>query len=177
MEALKIELGGGSSPKEGFVNLDIVPSADIQIDLMSICRGESLPFDSNSVSHIYSAHFWEHIDCYQNLLHELARVCKVGGVMTMIVPHWGQPMAVCGGHRHVMSEDVVNQWEDFKDVWWGKHPKMFQLVKTNYTPSFRFKEAKALFPNFTDVQLFTYVPATCHEIIFEFSCVENFKML
>ena len=57
---LKLDLGSGPRPAEGFKGVDIVQGVtDFRVDL---CSGESWPFAANSVDELRSSHFIEHID-------------------------------------------------------------------------------------------------------------------
>jgi len=53
---LKLNVGCGSEHKSGFVNLDYLPTADLQLDLR-----RELPFDSASCAVVFSEHFLEHL--------------------------------------------------------------------------------------------------------------------
>lgn len=56
---MKLDLGSGRKPMDGFVGVDVVPGvADICVDLAS---GEPWPFADDSVEELWSSHFIEHI--------------------------------------------------------------------------------------------------------------------
>jgi predicted SAM-dependent methyltransferase len=80
---LKIEIGGGRNPKEGYKNVDIIEEADYVCNL----EHESLPFKDESVKKIYSHHAFEHIENTIFLMNECWRVLKWGGLLHIIVPH------------------------------------------------------------------------------------------
>ena len=50
-EPLRLNLACGFHPKAGWVNVDLIEGADLQLDLR-----RPLPFPTGSVSHIYSEH-------------------------------------------------------------------------------------------------------------------------
>ncbi|KJG63349.1 hypothetical protein [Photobacterium kishitanii] len=50
---LKLNIGCGKKLKEGWVNIDLKPFADLTLDVR-----EPLPFTDNSCSFIYSEHFF-----------------------------------------------------------------------------------------------------------------------
>ena len=98
---LKLNLGCGPNLKPGWVNVDLSPEADLQLDLR-----EPLPFDDRSVAMIYSEHFFEHLE-YANvfesgawsglelpghpsevlaLLRESLRVLMPGGIFSVALP-------------------------------------------------------------------------------------------
>lgn len=59
-EPLRLDLGSGPRPAEGFKGVDIVPGqTDFTFDL---CSGNAWPFADNSVDELRSSHFIEHID-------------------------------------------------------------------------------------------------------------------
>lgn len=81
----RLNLGCGSTPKEGFINIDsrALPGVDLVRDVL---RG--LPFDDNSVDSIYSENFLEHLpqsECIW-MMNEMHRVLKPGGEAIHVVP-------------------------------------------------------------------------------------------
>ncbi len=59
-ELLRLDLGSGPRPAEGFRGVDIVPGqTDYTFDL---CNGKPWPFADDSVDELRSSHFIEHID-------------------------------------------------------------------------------------------------------------------
>lgn len=86
---LKIDLGGGRNPKEGFVCVDQIPEAEYQVDLES----GSLPFDDGAVDEIYSSHTFEHIENIIPLMNECWRVLKDNGKLEIHVPDFRSMLA------------------------------------------------------------------------------------
>jgi predicted SAM-dependent methyltransferase len=88
---LRLHLGSGGQPKEGWVNVDLfAESADVHLDVR-----EDLPFSDNSAAFVYSEHLFEHLDYpvdAQHLLAEIRRVLKPGGILSMVVPHFGKAL-------------------------------------------------------------------------------------
>jgi len=98
---LRLDLGSGPRPKDGFKGVDIVPGVtDFEWNL---CGGTRWPWDDNSVDELHSSHFIEHIDAWSlNLaeahqkphridalyyfLDEAFRIAKPGAVFTVIWP-------------------------------------------------------------------------------------------
>lgn len=83
---MKLNLGGGKEKKEGYKNVDLIDSADIQCDIT-----KGLPIDDNSVTAIYSEDFFEHIpqDKAVFVMNEIYRVLKSGGMVEIICPNAG----------------------------------------------------------------------------------------
>ena len=75
-----LNLGCGNSHIPGTIGLDL-PSWDAEQD--------PIPYENESVDGIYAFHFLEHLSGKDtiNILAECQRVLKVGGVMTVCVPH------------------------------------------------------------------------------------------
>ncbi len=88
-DSIRIELGCGRTKGQGFIGIDNkdLPGVDIIADLE-----EGLPFfPDDSVDLIYSSHFLEHVDNFENLMGECFRVLKKDGVMEIAVPHFSNP--------------------------------------------------------------------------------------
>lgn len=162
--ALKIEIGGGIYPKgEGYLNVDKLDVADVQVDFDA--PEFRLPFDDDSVQAIYSSHCLEHIRDLRRLMRELVRVARIGCVFEIRVPHWGSSMAMCFDHKHTIAEPQIDHWcNTAVEFWFGGMTKKPRHMITDYKPSGHFEEAKALHPGWTDEQVFRFVPDTCHEI-------------
>lgn len=81
---MAMHLGSGDKIKEGWVNIDLNPTADLTLDLR-----EPLPFPDNTFRIIYSEHLLEHFDYPRditNLLSECYRVLEPGGIHSFGVP-------------------------------------------------------------------------------------------
>ena len=86
----KINLGSGSHKKNGFLNIDRFPGAELTIDIR---RG--LPFDSDCCELIFSEHCFEHFDypkSISNILRECLRVLKPNAMLLFSVPDTVWPM-------------------------------------------------------------------------------------
>ncbi len=81
---LKLNLGCGPNIKEGWINIDLLENADLNLDLR-----KPFPFQNDSCSIIYSEHFFEHLD-YPDLacsfLKECFRILKPGAIFSVVVP-------------------------------------------------------------------------------------------
>jgi SAM-dependent methyltransferase len=89
---VRIDLGGGTAPKPGFVNLDPV-HGDYKIRAQ-----DPWPFLDYSADAIWASHVMEHIPAGAEriaVFNEAHRVLKPGGTFTVIVPlfPWPQAMA------------------------------------------------------------------------------------
>jgi predicted SAM-dependent methyltransferase len=80
-----VELGAGDKKGEGgWVTVDIVKNCDIFWDLR-----KGLPFPDESITKIYSSHFFEHLSFGEGhqLLDECRRVLIPGGTFSICVPN------------------------------------------------------------------------------------------
>lgn len=75
-----LNLGGGEKHFPWAHNLQS-PEWDAEVD--------RIPFTSNTIDGIYAFHFFEHLtgDGVARTLHECERVLKIGGLLTIMVPH------------------------------------------------------------------------------------------
>lgn len=95
---LKLDLGSGQHPAEGFKGVDIAPVTDFQFDLAS---GEDWPWASDSVDELRASHFIEHLpaayivfdeswgsrqDALLFFFDQAFRIAKHGASFTLIWP-------------------------------------------------------------------------------------------
>lgn len=85
MEYYKINLGGGNTKKDGFINIDILNLENVDI-VHDITKG--IPLKDNSVDEIFSSHFFEHIPDLSKLMEEIYRVCRDGAVINIKCPYF-----------------------------------------------------------------------------------------
>jgi predicted SAM-dependent methyltransferase len=91
---LRIQLGSGGQPKEGWVNVDLFASADVHLDLR-----EPLPFADGSATLVYAEHVLEHFVYpreVHHLLRGIRRVLAPGGTIKLVVPHAGRALTAYG---------------------------------------------------------------------------------
>jgi predicted SAM-dependent methyltransferase len=164
-QGIKIDIGGGIYPREGFINCDILddPRVDIQADFSM-----GIPLPDDFVDEVYSSHCLEHVPNVSILIRDIARICRVGASVTIKVPHFGQEMAMCPGHLHVISEHMIQHFDEFEEAWWHDMNKKLKLQSKQYIPTQWFDRAKQLFPKFADEDIYRFIQNTCHEVQFLF---------
>jgi len=165
--ALKLEIGGGAKPRgEGYLNVDKCATADVRIDFDA--AEFRLPFDDDSVLGVCSSHCLEHVLQLRRLLREIVRVCRVGAMIELRLPHWNSSMAMCHDHVQTIAEPQIEHWcESAVEYWLGAgNPKRLRLTATDYVAGGSFAEAKQLFPHLSDTQIMRFIPDACHEIQF-----------
>ena len=82
---VKLNIGSGRKPIEGYINIDRNPNVNPDI-VRDVERG--LPFGDNTVDIIYTEHFMEHVepDLIDFIMFEVWRVLKHKGEFRCIVP-------------------------------------------------------------------------------------------
>lgn len=98
---VKLDVGCGLNKKVGYIGIDVfnVKGVDLILDL----EKNKLPLKNNSVDIIYTSHFLEHVDNPIDILKEFNRVLKIGGKLTIIVPHYTNPYAYHFTHKSFWS--------------------------------------------------------------------------
>ncbi len=85
MEGIRVNVGCGGRPTNGWVNLDML--ADPRIEYWDCRKG--LPFEDGAVAAIYTEHFLEHLeyaDEARNFLRNCRRCLSDNGVLRIVVP-------------------------------------------------------------------------------------------
>ena len=103
---LKLDLGCGKNPREGFIGVDAKAfGQQIVADLR-----KPWPWADGSVEEAHCSHFVEHLTGPERVhfANELHRVLKPDGKATVIVPHWASPRAY---------GDLTHQWPPVSE-WW-----------------------------------------------------------
>lgn len=177
---LRVELGGGEHPRAGFVQVDKVPYPGVKhvLDFETLAEagkpGSHLPFPDESVTEVYSSHCLEHVRNLKGLLHEVTRVCAIGAHVTLKVPHWLSPMAMCYGHVHVLPPEQVEHWcVSAIPFWWSGSPRRLAHVSTEQVPGGALPLARRMHPGLSDEELMRVVPGAAHEVIYVSRVVNN----
>ena len=141
-QPLRLNLGSGHVPREGYVNVDArkLDGVDVAADV------RRLPFEPGTVEEIYSAHLVEHFP-----IEELRRV---------VLPHWrellrpgGRLLAVVPDAEAMVRETAEGRipFDDFQRVMFGDQEYDGDFHFSTYTPD----SLSALFAEagFQDVQI------------------------
>ena len=101
---IKIDVGCGWNPIEGFIGID--KSSLVGAEHVLDVEKERLPFGDGAVDEIYCSHFLEHIDDIIYVMNEFWRVLKWDGRLQINVPHWDSTLAVQDPtHKRSFSEE------------------------------------------------------------------------
>lgn len=80
----RIDLGCGTQVRDGFTGVDRLPLPGVAI-LRDVDR-RGLPFSDSVISHVWSAHFLEHVRHLVFVMNEIHRVCCHDAVVEISVP-------------------------------------------------------------------------------------------
>ena len=102
-DALRLNLGSGGRPKDGYVNVDVNPNAP-NVDRVHDLNDYPWPFDANSVDEIVMDHCLEHLIDRNRAMKEVHRILKQNGVAKITVPHFTWQLAYADPtHRHFFA--------------------------------------------------------------------------
>jgi hypothetical protein len=89
---LKLDIGCGQNPKEGFDGVDLWEGAKYSFDV----RVAPWPFADQSVGEVYSNQFLEHLTGLERMpfMDELWRVMAVDAKATIVTPYWSSTRSI-----------------------------------------------------------------------------------
>ncbi len=89
---LRLDLGAGKNPKEGFTPVDSIKFRD---DTVVADLRQRWPWEESSVTEVHACHILEHFERRERVhfMNELHRVLVKDGKATIIVPHWASNRA------------------------------------------------------------------------------------
>lgn len=103
MEKIKVNLGSGGRPLEGYINVDRNPNAP-GVDIVHDLDKYPWPFDSDSVDEVIMEHCLEHLVDHNRAMKEIYRILKHGGVAKITVPHFTWQYAYADPtHKHFFA--------------------------------------------------------------------------
>jgi SAM-dependent methyltransferase len=124
-DPIKLDLGCGPNKREGFIGIDQF-AFDGEVDHVLNIGSERLPYDDGSVEEIHTSHFIEHLTPVErcHVINECYRVLKIGGKVTIIVPHWGS----CRAYG-----DPSHQWPPVSEFWFYYLDKNWRQSQAPHT--------------------------------------------
>lgn len=105
---IKINLGCGYRPREGWINIDIDPAVNPNV-VRNIEKG--LPFSDSVADEVYASHVLEHVNDFFFVMQEIWRVCINGAIIKIIVPHWQYQAAFDPDHKRVIIPRTFNMYQ------------------------------------------------------------------
>ena len=105
---VRLDLGCGANPKEGFVGVDVRHYG--RTDIVVADLRMTWKWEDSSVDEIYCSHFVEHLTAPERIhfANELHRVLKPGASAEIITPHWASSRAY---------GDLTHQWPPVSPHW------------------------------------------------------------
>ncbi|MGE5214421.1 MAG: class I SAM-dependent methyltransferase, partial [Nitrospirota bacterium] len=118
---VRVNVGCGKNPIEGWINLDVVSHPGVYF---WDCRS-GLPFSDGAVAVIYSEHFFEHLDLETEarpFLRECLRCLESEGVLRLVVPDAGTYLRAYSGPWDALAEmrplaRAADGWRDQRLGW------------------------------------------------------------
>lgn len=119
---IKLDVGAGQYPKEGFVRMDFDPQGtDIIWDIK-----DGIPLPDSSVEELYSSHFFEHFlpTDFHYILMEVWRVCMNGAKVEIRVPYGNTWQGHLPCHYNRSTEETMEAIGN----WFPEETNRFELV-------------------------------------------------
>jgi len=121
MDGVRVNVGCGSNPTIGWVNLDLGHYPEV----MCWDCGRGLPFKDGTVEAIYSEHCIEHLD-YESeakpFLRECLRCLKPQGTLRIVVPDAGAYLRLYAKGDWVETSarrPLIKEGDNYRDRWLG----------------------------------------------------------
>ncbi|WP_117214080.1 class I SAM-dependent methyltransferase [Allorhizocola rhizosphaerae] len=111
--ARRVQIGGGARLLPGFVNIDIMPPADVIYDVR-----EGLPIVDGETEFIFAEHFLEHIDyptSVKKVVAECYRILKQNGQLVLGVPDAGMVIDAYVDSDPGIRERMMRDWYANRD--------------------------------------------------------------
>lgn len=105
MNKVKLNIGSGIDKKEGFIGVDLLPDADIQLNIET----DKWLWEEESVDEILAEHVVEHLESLSKFLNNCWHILKKGCTLTITTPHplyewyWQDPTHIHGYTSNTFS--------------------------------------------------------------------------
>lgn len=128
---VKLDVGCGKHKQPDHIGIDEI--AFEGVDIVLNAGKDRLPFEDNSVDHIHTSHFMEHLEVSERIhfVNEAHRVLKEGGTLFIATPSWSS----CRAYG-----DLTHKWPPVSEFWYQYLNKEWREVNaphnTFYTCDF-----------------------------------------
>lgn len=131
-KSIKLDIGSGPNPKEGFEGVDQYGFNGKVKHVMDI-RRYPWPWKTSSVEEIHCSHFLEHLNGQERcaFLNECYRVLVPDGKMTIITPHWASNRAY---------GDPTHQWPPVSEMSFYYISKKWRMEQAPHTDVSNWKQ-------------------------------------
>lgn len=146
MDKVKVELGSGRYPKDGYISIDL--HEEVSPDYVLNLETDDLPFENNSVDEVFSSQVFEHLTSHDNVMKEAHRILKAEGELIIEVPYWSSEGAFRDPtHVRFFSEKSFDYWDPECEVAYYNAVAPFRVANVEYVlhPSKFVRMAKRLF--------------------------------
>lgn len=130
---MKLDIGCGSSKKEGFQGVDQLALEGV--DIIHNLNEYPYPFEENSVTEIWMDQVLEHMDSPFDCINELYRICRDGAKVTIGVPYFRSVYsAIDPTHKNHFTAEWFDYFDPDKDYF-----KKYSYSKSKFSiKSFEF---------------------------------------
>ncbi|MBI2654841.1 class I SAM-dependent methyltransferase [Candidatus Woesearchaeota archaeon] len=157
----KLNLGCGNDYKEGWVNLENKGEyidRKYKADKFHDLNKYPYPFKSNEFDLILASHLVEHLEDPLRFFKECRRILSANGELTVVVPHYTNPMAYTPLHKTYWS---------YKSMRHAANGLRLKEVKLKFTPKYKLIELIAgKFPVFYENTPLSIFPAKEIEAVY-----------
>ncbi len=92
-QGLRLNIGCGHDIRPGWVNIDLSKENEPRVDVVVKLGQERLPYADGTVDEVLASHILEHIPNWEDVVLDVARVLKPGGIFEVRVPYGHLPIA------------------------------------------------------------------------------------
>jgi len=151
---IKLNLGCGEDirrePGVDWINCDINPECAGKKPDKIVDLEKPLPFESGTIDYVYTNQVFEHIRNYTELMIEIHRVLKMGGILEASVPLFPCRAAVADpDHIRFFVAESFTMFENPEYHPYFRGAGLFEVIKTehrfNKYPNISVEESKAFF--------------------------------
>jgi len=125
---MKLDIGCGREPKQGFIGVDRMkfPEVDVVLDISK----KKWPWKDNSVEEIWCSHMVEHLNAKGRIhfVNEAYRVLQSGGILTIVTPYW---------NNHRAFGDLTHEWPPVSESWYKYLQKQWREFYTPHNTEYR----------------------------------------
>ena len=105
----RINLGAGSQPEPGWVNVDVVKQEGI--DVVADLDEFPWPFDDGVAERVKAFDIYEHVWYPLHFMRECHRILRPGGVLAIHTAYWKNPNSFRDpDHKRFLTEDSFDYW-------------------------------------------------------------------
>jgi hypothetical protein len=132
---IKLNLGAGQRPIDGFKSVDIMKGSEIEMDLFKF----PWDFEDESVTEIISQHFFEHVpqELRFKFMEEVYRILTWGSGATFVTPYYNSMRAV-QDPTHMFPPIAESSYAYFNKKWRDDNLLSHYNVKCDFDFSYSY---------------------------------------